>query len=565
MRHQTPGPLGRRPDSQVVRRRGHAAFEPLERRRLLTAVVVNTVVDTIYPASTGLVSLRSAIATANASTTATTITFDPKVFATAQTIVESGTPLALTNTKEATTITGTAAGVTVSGNKQSIAFTVASGASATISNLSIVNGYVGAGNTTYDGGAIDNSGMLRLTGVTMSGNAGSGAGAIVNRGTVTLIDDTVSGNSTTGQLNGGPDAGGILNFGTMTIEDTTVANNLSAAIYYGHGPGGVENYAGHSLTVVNSIIAGNTTKNSSDGDVNGAFVSYGFNLIGETDTGTGFNAADLTGTIAKPLNAGLGALASNGGPTQTMLPLTSSPAINKGSNAFIPAGTTTDQRGLARISNGTVDIGAVEVQAAAVTLAATAAAAQSATAGTAHTFSLGSFTETGATGPYTVTVSWGDGTTATTFTTTATGALAAQSHTYAKAGANTVTVSVKDSAGHASNAATFTATVTAPGGSISGTVFDDVNGNGKRDAHELGLGLWTVYLDKNDDGKLDAGDVSATTDVNGSFTFANLAAGTYYLRVVPVSGTTATTPAGGLVKVTLAAGQLSTGNLFGAF
>ena len=40
--------------------------------------------------------------------------------------------------------------------------------------------------------------------------------------------------------------------------------------------------------------------------------------------------------------------------------LLNSPAIDAGNNALIPAGVTTDQRGFARIVNGTVDIGAFE-------------------------------------------------------------------------------------------------------------------------------------------------------------------------------------------------------------
>ena len=42
--------------------------------------------------------------------------------------------------------------------------------------------------------------------------------------------------------------------------------------------------------------------------------------------------------------------------------LPGSPAIDAGSNALLPTGLTTDQRGLPRTVNGTVDIGAFESQ-----------------------------------------------------------------------------------------------------------------------------------------------------------------------------------------------------------
>src|SRR6185369_5191626 len=53
----------------------------------------------------------------------------------------------------------------------------------------------------------------------------------------------------------------------------------------------------------------------------------------------------------------LGALASNGGPTQTHALLSGSPAINAGTAT---GALTTDQRGVARPQGAAVDIGAVE-------------------------------------------------------------------------------------------------------------------------------------------------------------------------------------------------------------
>jgi uncharacterized repeat protein (TIGR03803 family) len=92
----------------------------------------------------------------------------------------------------------------------------------------------------------------------------------------------------------------------------------------------------------------------------------------------------------------------------------------------------------------------------------TAAPDQTAERGDAGTFSLGSFSGTGTTGPYTIDVNWGDSTVDTTFTQASPGTITAQSHIFDAAGADTVTVTIKDSAGDTSNSPTFTVTVSAP-------------------------------------------------------------------------------------------------------
>ena len=72
----------------------------------------------------------------------------------------------------------------------------------------------------------------------------------------------------------------------------------------------------------------------------------------------------------------------------------------------------------------------------------TAAADQSSNEGDSHSFSLGSFTDPGDDGPWSVDVDWGDGTGHTTFTAATAGALPAKSHPYAD-GPNDHTVTVK--------------------------------------------------------------------------------------------------------------------------
>ncbi|NET57397.1 MAG: S8 family serine peptidase [Symploca sp. SIO2E6] len=71
-------------------------------------------------------------------------------------------------------------------------------------------------------------------------------------------------------------------------------------------------------------------------------------------------------------------------------------------------------------------------------------------------------------------------------------------------------------------------------GQIQGKVWDDQNGDGIQDTGELGLANRTVYLDQNQNGQLDAGETTATTDTNGNYLFWGLAGGTYYVtEVVP--------------------------------
>lgn len=67
--------------------------------------------------------------------------------------------------------------------------------------------------------------------------------------------------------------------------------------------------------------------------------------------------------------------------------------------------------------------------------------------------------------------------------------------------------------------------------SIAGYVWDDNNGNGLRDALETGLAGITVFLDSNNSGSLEGGELSMATDATGAYSFTDLLHGDFYIRV----------------------------------
>ncbi len=72
--------------------------------------------------------------------------------------------------------------------------------------------------------------------------------------------------------------------------------------------------------------------------------------------------------------------------------------------------------------------------------------------------------------------------------------------------------------------------------SVSGTVWQDNNGDGIRNPGEWGVPATTVFMDKNRDGDLDAGERSTVTDANGQYSFLNTPSGNYNLRTIPGDG-----------------------------
>ncbi|HWE02781.1 MAG TPA: Ig-like domain repeat protein [Tepidisphaeraceae bacterium] len=92
-------------------------------------------------------------------------------------------------------------------------------------------------------------------------------------------------------------------------------------------------------------------------------------------------------------------------------------------------------------------------------IVATPASAQSATQNTPATIQLGSFSASGATGPFSVTVNWGDGSANSVFSVNNAGSIPAMAHTFSGAGKFDPAVTVSDAAAHTSNTVSFVVTV----------------------------------------------------------------------------------------------------------
>ncbi len=274
-------------------------------------------------------------------------------------------------------------------------FTINGGRTVSIGGLTIRNGLVPNG-----GGGIYNEGTADIQGCDIEGNtSNSGGGGIANIGTMTINASTVANNVSFnfGNISGG---GGIFNFGDLRITNSTISGNRIDPNGHGFGYGGgifndgsgplvltnstvTGNTATHAgndfsfdqpggggiyqrlfpdqtVTITNSIVAGNTCPNAPD--ISGPIVSGDYNLIGNTSSAaiTGVSSHNLTNVEAR-----LAPLANNGGPTPTHALLHNSPAIDNGNDQNAPM---FDQRGLQRIADSNndgseiIDIGAFEVQ-----------------------------------------------------------------------------------------------------------------------------------------------------------------------------------------------------------
>jgi MYXO-CTERM domain-containing protein len=327
--------------------------------------------------------------------------------------------------------------VTFQGSAGFTLFAVASGVSATFRNLTIT----GASVTAL--GAVMSCGpgtTCVLDTVALNADDASSGGALLYAasGSISVSNSTISGGN-----------GNVLMGDTATLSMTS--STVSAVLRGVVARNGTTATVQHSTLVslntgvqavgaTDSISLGHVLFANNAADVSGATVtSTGFNLI--EDGLAGAQPTDIVGAPARVL-----ALASNGGPTQTVGLQGCSPAINTGSTT---ATQSFDQRGsgFPRVLQGRQDIGAFESNLTAVPCITTQPVGQTVFATQTLTLSVAAITGQG-----TLSYQWRQGGTAISGATSATYTKAA-----ALADAGSYDVVVTNSAGSVtSNAVTVT-------------------------------------------------------------------------------------------------------------
>jgi predicted outer membrane repeat protein len=235
-------------------------------------------------------------------------------------------------------------------------------------NITLLNSKILNSQATNKGGIIYNmfysntSGVLVIDNSTLANSSSGSGGAIFNQaingiqgfltnitnssflfnsaslqgGAITNLDNSIVNISKSTFAYNNSANGGVI-YNDMTYPNLIPILNLDSGTFAynsaDHG-GAVFNAAGN-ITILNSIVANNT---SSDGpDIKGNISTANFSLIGDPSQA---NILQSSQTIFG--NPKLGNLGSYGGPTQTIPILLDSPAVNHASSNIVG---TTDQRG----------------------------------------------------------------------------------------------------------------------------------------------------------------------------------------------------------------------------
>jgi hypothetical protein len=300
--------------------------------------------------------------------------------------VGSGSAFGVVDSGDATVVSSTVDGntaVAVSGP----AFGIFDSGDSTITDSSVSGNHVTS--TSNDAfGAVLTSGLTvtRSTvanNVTMTAGAAKGGAIVTADNLITITNSSIVGNRAIGATSNGGGIDHAGSVGTLSFEapparpgkheDAPRASKSDVGPQ--QGPTVVE--------LVYSTVVGNTAANGANVRADGlesfgsvvALPTSGANcVLAHPTVSSGYNFSDdascgFTGTGDR-VSAGdplLGALADNGGPAPTRLPLIGSPLIDAIPLAACPdgaSGITTDERGVIRPQRNRCDIGAVEVVAA---------------------------------------------------------------------------------------------------------------------------------------------------------------------------------------------------------
>lgn len=231
--------------------------------------------------------------------------------------------------------------------------------------LNLINCTFIGNEAVITGGAVDNRGSLNAINCTFSGNSAASGSAIAARFGLNLIQSTITANNATGIDNiAGLTRAEIID-GLNGAENFANSDNLSNI----GTSGGLLTLASGNFNITNCIVANNSAAQIFALSTT-QIILQGNNLASDNSFANVPNLINSQSILANtdPL---LAALADNGGEVLTHLPLSNSPAIDRGNNGAIsapPVSFDTDARGLPRILRGLasssgpqVDLGAVEV------------------------------------------------------------------------------------------------------------------------------------------------------------------------------------------------------------
>ena len=450
----------------------------------------------------------------------------------------------------------TVANSTLSGNSAAV---YGGGISNDTGTLTLTNSTL-SGNSAFRGGGIwnTNSSTLNVTDSSLSGNSGSQLGGGIwntNGSTLNVTNSTFSGNATVY-------GGGIYNGGSvLTVSNSTLSGNSATS-----GGGGIVSDTG-AVLVKNTIVANNPTGGNCFLSAGSTINSQGHNLSDDGTCAPFFNqTGDMNNT---PAGLDPGGLKNNGGPTQTIALLPTSPAVDA-----IPvspvnyctdvAGSpvTTDQRGVTRPQGPACDIGAFElVQLRADAPINATGATFGASEGVTFTGTVAAFADpdpASTAGEYSATIDWGDGTHMTPGTISGPPGgpfTVSGTHMYAEQGTYSVTVTITD-ADNPKNNATAHSTAKVSDAKLSSTcatmpvstqtytgptaIFTDQSSAGT-------LSDFSATISWGDSssspGTIAGGPGNAPYTVSGTHTYASTGTFLITTTIADVDGSTTTTPA----------------------